>query len=244
MKPRSIYRFSMKTAVICGLAAAMSIAAVRAQADQWDKTTVLTINQPIQITDTYLDPGTYVLRLVNSNSNRHIVQIFDSSQTHVINTILAIPNYRLEPTGDSRFKFWETPPGTTPALRAWFYPGDNYGQEFSFPKHLKGLASLTTASAPEPAFAPEPPAAVAPEPAPASAPPVPQSLNQESQPEESSSEIAQETPAPAPQAAPPAPEQTTQPEELPQTSTPYPLIGLGGLLSLGLYGLVRLTRPA
>jgi hypothetical protein len=32
------------------------------------------------------------------------------------------------------------------ALRAWFYPGDNFGQEFPYPKHLAtmGAASVTT----------------------------------------------------------------------------------------------------
>jgi hypothetical protein len=49
-------------------------------------------------------------------------------------TILAIPNYRLQPTGKTVFTFWETPPGQPKALRAWFYPGDNFGQEFAYPK--------------------------------------------------------------------------------------------------------------
>lgn len=49
-------------------------------------------------------------------------------------TILAIPNYRLKPTGKTVFQFWEVPAGQPRALRAWFYPGDNFGQEFAYPK--------------------------------------------------------------------------------------------------------------
>ena len=47
--------------------------------------------------------------LVDSLSDRHIVRIFDKDQKHVITTILAIPNYRLEPTGKTVFQYWESP---------------------------------------------------------------------------------------------------------------------------------------
>ena len=47
---------------------------------------------------------------------------------------MAIPNYRMEPTGHSQFTFYETPPGTARAMRAWFYPGDNFGQHFVYPQ--------------------------------------------------------------------------------------------------------------
>ncbi len=68
-----------------------------ARADEWDKKTVLTVNQPIQIRDTYLEPGQYVLRLLNSQSDRHVVQIFNGDESRIINTILATPTYRMEP---------------------------------------------------------------------------------------------------------------------------------------------------
>lgn len=68
-------------------------------------------------------------------SDRHIVRVFDETETHVITTILAIPNYRLEVTGKTVFQYWEVPAGQPKALRAWFYPGDNFGQEFAYHKH-------------------------------------------------------------------------------------------------------------
>jgi len=48
--------------------------------------------------------------------------------------MFGIPNERLRPTGKSVFAFWETPAGQSKAVRAWFYPGDNFGQEFAYPK--------------------------------------------------------------------------------------------------------------
>src|ERR1700681_4525714 len=105
-----------------------------ARADEWNKKTILTVNETIQVPNKVLPPGKYVIKLLDSPSNRHVVQIFDGDESHLLTTILAIPNYRLQPTGKTVFGFWETPPGQPKALRAWFYPGDNFGQEFAYPK--------------------------------------------------------------------------------------------------------------
>src|SRR5262249_46923147 len=134
MQSRSTNRSWVKGVALCGLGLAAGLLTFRAQGDQWDKKTTLTVDQPIQIVDTYLDPGTYVLKLVNSSNDRHMVYIYNARENHLINTIFAIPNYQLQPTGRSEFIFWETPPGTARAMRAWFYPGDNFGQEFPYPK--------------------------------------------------------------------------------------------------------------
>ena len=238
MKSHSLSKARTIATMLCAVAMAGGFVAYRAQADEWNKKTVLTVDQPIQVTNTVLQPGTYVFRLLESQSDRHIVQIFDGDQTHVISTILAIPNYRLQPTGRSQFTFWETPPGTARALRAWFHPGDNFGQEFPYPKQLTMLQSPASAPAPGP-----PPVAPAPPPQPEAPPPPPsQTMTQQSAKEEPV-EIAQSAPPPAPE-PPPAPPQPQQPETLPKTGSSYPMIGLGGLLSLCGYGLLRLKRVA
>jgi len=238
MKLHFPVRSGMTLATLGALVLGMGAVAFRAQADQWDKMTVLTVNEPIQVSDTYLDPGTYVFKLVDIGSARHIVRILNADQSRVVNTIMAIPNYRLEPTGDSRFMFWETPPGTARAMRAWFYPGDNFGQEFRFPKQLRQIAVASAPAPQETAVAPPPPPPPAPTLAPEPPAPAPAAQVETQEPVV----IAQNTPPPPPAEAAPAPAAPTQ--ELPKTATPYPLVGLGGLLSLGLYGLVRLKRSA
>jgi hypothetical protein len=129
------------------------------QADTWDKKTKLTITEPIEVPDcctpdhtVTLQPGEYVIALVDSLSDRHIVRIFDKDQKQVITTILAIPNYRLQPTGKTVFQFWEVPAGQPRALRAWFYPGDNFGQEFAYPKQ-KAAQIAAFVKTPVPVFA-------------------------------------------------------------------------------------------
>jgi len=216
-----------------------------ARADQWDKRTILTVNEPIQVPGQVMQPGKYVMRLLDSPANRHIVQIFNEDESHLITTILAIPNYRLEPTGKTQFSFWETPPGQPKALRAWFYPGDNFGQEFAYPKtEAVSLAAATHTQVPTSyaeSQADMTTARVG-------------TVNengdekpmQETEPQQ---QVAQNTPAPAPQPAPEEPQaermQTpppSTPDTLPHTSSPMPWIGLVGLISLVGFVALRLAR--
>src|SRR6202521_5487113 len=123
-------------AAFCLLAITMFSATVlsSARADTWDKKTVVTFNQAVEVPGKVLPAGTYTFQLLDSPSDRHIVQIFSADGTHIITTILAINNYRLEPTGETVMRFSERPGDSPDALRAWFYPGDNFGQEFVYPK--------------------------------------------------------------------------------------------------------------
>jgi hypothetical protein len=209
-----------------------------ARADEWNKKTILTVNETIQVPNTVLPPGKYVIKLLDSQSDRHVVQIFDGDETHLLTTILAIPNYRLQPTGKSVFGFWETPPGQPKALRAWFYPGDNFGQEFAYPKSAAVQIAATTHTPVPTTEVTEPAqmstAEVTTTPAPqeetAQAAPAP-----EPQPEAAPAPAAEPAPAPAPAPAP---------QELPKTSSPYPLIGLAGLLSLAMFLVLRVVRTS
>jgi len=120
-----------------------------AMADQWNKKTYLTVNEPIQVPGKVLQPGRYVLKLMDSPANRHIVQIFNDREDKLQTTVLAIPNYRMQPTGKTEFQWWETPQGQPKAMRAWFYPGDNFGQEFAYPKtEAIAIATATNSTVP------------------------------------------------------------------------------------------------
>ena len=81
-----------------------------------------------------LPAGTYVFKILDSQSDRHVVQIFSADEKTVYATILAIPNYRLKATDKTVITFRERPAGEPEALRAWFYPGRNWGEEFVYPK--------------------------------------------------------------------------------------------------------------
>jgi hypothetical protein len=103
------------------------------KADEWNKKTAVTFNEPLEIPGQVLPAGTYVFKLADSTADRDVVQIFNKDESHVYATILAIPDYRLKPTGKTVINFEERAANAPEAVKAWFYPGDNYGYEFVYP---------------------------------------------------------------------------------------------------------------
>jgi hypothetical protein len=117
------------------LTALCVLVAPKAKADEWNRKTVVTFSGPVEVPGVgaqILPAGTYVFKIVNSNSDRHIVQIFNQDETHVFTTILAIPNYRLKVTDKTVITFRERPAGQPEALKAWFYPGHEWGEQFVY----------------------------------------------------------------------------------------------------------------
>ena len=199
-----------------------------ARADTWNKKTVVTFSQAVEVPGKILPAGTYTFQLLDSLSDRHIVQIFNADGSQIIATILAINNYRLQPTGETVMKFSERPGDSPEALRAWFYPGDEFGQEFVYPK-VRAIQLAQTAKVIVPAVAAE-------------------TLDDNSMktvpivaetPDQKEVEVntviqttppaaAVETPAPVAVAA------VKETEELPQTASSMPLIAMLGGLSISL----------
>ena len=128
------------TASVFCLALMGAVFSPAAKADEWNRKTKITFSGPVEIPGVHLKgwgvlpAGTYVFKIVDSLSDRHIVQIFNADETQVYATILAIPNYRLRATDKTVITFRERPAGQPEALRAWFYPGRNWGEEFVYPK--------------------------------------------------------------------------------------------------------------
>ncbi len=214
----------VRTAGLLAVPAIMAMG-VPAHADSWDKMTKITVNASIEVPGAVLPAGTYVLKLLNSPSNRHIVQVLNERQSHVYATVFAIPNERRDRSGNTVLTFYEVAAGQPQPVRAWFYPGDSFGQEFVYSKaRLQELSKSVTTTTPYVAPPAEPQqtvAALEPEPTPAPAP-----------------EPVVETPAPAPviiaQNEPPAsPASTPTTPVMPQTGSNIPLFALIGFLSIG-----------
>jgi LPXTG-motif cell wall-anchored protein len=138
-------------AALCLLAFTMFAATLvpTARADGWDKKTVVTFSQSVELPGIVLPAGTYTFKLSGSAADRNVLQVFSADGTKLLATILAINNWRLKPTGQTVMKFNETQGDTPVALRAWFYPGDNFGQEFVYPKvRARELAQNTAVIVP------------------------------------------------------------------------------------------------
>ena len=216
------------------------------KADTWNRKTVVTFSQPVETPGVHmkgwavLPAGTYVFKVLGSASDRHIVQIFNKNETMLYATILAIPNYRLRATSNTVLTFRETPPGQPNVLRAWFYPGKNFGDEFVYPKvraielakETKTPVLYTPAEIPAEVTAPitsldEPVVAQ-----------LKEAPVQAVEPTGEDVEIAKVvTPPPAEVA-----ENTAPATKLPNTASPMPLVGLLGLLALGAAFSLKLVR--
>ena len=234
-------------AMLCVCVGALALSPT-ARADEWNQKTEVKFSQPVEIPGTVLPPGTYVFKLLDSQVDRNIVQIFNEDQDHVYATILAIPDYRLRPSGKTVIMFEEREAGAPQAIRAWFYPGDTYGSQFVYPQpRAATLAQTTNQPVPSMPATDKPPEVAdlkqapvmnqqpsgeqtAPEPAPAQ----PTAVTQPQPPEQAAVQ-PQEQAAVQPQEQPPMPRQ------LPQTASDLPLIGALGLLSLALAAALRLV---
>ena len=218
---------------VCCMALVGAVSATTASADEYNEKTVITFSGPVEIPGVHLKgwgvlpAGTYVFKLVDSQSDRNIVQIFSADEKTVYATILAIPNYRLKATGKTVVTFRERPAGQPEALRAWFYPGRNWGQEFVYPKakaiEIAQSTKTTVLSTPA-----EIPVEVTEPIRPADEPIIAQ-LRQAPiiafQPTGQEVELAQAV-------TPPPPAELTA-AKLPGTASSLPLMGLLGLLALG-----------
>jgi hypothetical protein len=118
----------LTTAISLALFGALLVPKVRA--DELDKMTTVTFSEPVQVSGKALPAGTYVFKLMDDASGRNIVEIFNADETRLITMTMAIPDYRMTTPDKPLFSFEERPSGQTEVLKAWFYPGDNYGEQF------------------------------------------------------------------------------------------------------------------
>src|SRR5579862_6141824 len=138
---------------VLGLAVMSTAFSPSAIAGEWDRKTTITFSGPVEIPGVHLQgygvlpAGTYVFKVLDSASDRHIVQNFSKDESTIYATILAIPNLRLKATDKTVMTFRERPAGEPEALRAWFYPGRQWGEEFVYPK-AKAVEIASTTSAP------------------------------------------------------------------------------------------------
>ncbi len=259
MKRLSIIQTAACAALLC---AALSPRVVRA--DEWDKKTIMNFSDTVQMPGATLPAGKYVFKVVESSSNRYVVQVLNERENHVFTTVIAIPDYRMEPRGKTTVSFYEAPEGQPLPVKAWFYPGDNYGREFVYSKSEAALiakvknqkvrseetAVVAENTTPTPAVEttqevaavatePQVEAAKTPEPVVAPAPAVAAEPEPLPQPQESPAVTTAEV-TETPTDATPAPE----PESMPATGSELPLVMLVGLASIAAAATIRSARRA
>jgi len=245
----------MKNTLIVGITFLLvlfgvALVAPPAHADAWDQLTKVTFSGPVEIPGQVLPAGTYWFKLLDTPSDRNIVQIYNQNQNKELALIMAIPDYRLKPTDKTVITFEERVANAPEAIKGWFYPGSNYGQEFVYPKPravelakivhqpvLSMPANLEPNTKAQVKSATEAPA-VALKKAPVKAEQPTGGEVEASQVVQTPPELLAQNNAPAASTAPAEP---AKPTTLPKTASVLPLVGLAGLLLASAGLLLRLV---
>jgi hypothetical protein len=220
---------------LCGFLTLTSFLGQPAKADEWNKKIEFQFSTAVQIPGKVLPAGKYVFQLLDSQSDRNIVQVFSedsNGKDSLLATLMAIPDFMADTPDKPIVHFDERPAGTPEAIHSYFYPGENTGWEFIYPKEE---ASQATAAL-MPAAGPEQTAAAV------NLPTAPEVTTESATPAETAAvqqEVMQETPnaEPTPPALIPTAEADTQSDAgtavLPETASHAGLGLLAGLAMLG-----------
>jgi hypothetical protein len=207
-----------------------------AQASEMNQKTVITFRESVELPGEILQPGTYVFKVLNSPSDRHIVQVFNERENRVYGTFLTIPAYRHQVTSETALAFDERAGDEPMALKEWFYPGRNYGHEFIYTKRQTAVIAMA-ASVAAPTGTEMEVVAIAPQAQQPEAPPIaPDVPVAESAASAAPPVTVQETSTAQPEA-----HADPLPQELPHTGSELPLIGILGIGALGLAGALKLA---
>jgi hypothetical protein len=213
----------VKMMLLVGLCALGAILP-QAKADAENQKITFTFTGPVEVPGKVLDAGTYVFKILDLMGDRDVIQISNKRGDKVYGTFITIPNLRMKPTGKTVITFEERATGSPEAVRAWFYPGFDYGHEFVYPKaravQLAKANNTPVASVPDELAANSTRAALK------------QAPLKAQRPTGEEVEVAEVFEPPPPTAA-------SLPRKLPKTASELPLIGLIGLLSLGMAGSLR-----
>jgi LPXTG-motif cell wall-anchored protein len=116
----------------------------------FSRMTHVTFSGPVEISGKVLPAGTYTFRLNALPGNLgNVVEVQNADGTKTIMNVLTIADYRLTPTSKTVVTFDERTGNSPDAVRAWFYPGENYGHEFVYPlKRAQQLAAANNVNVP------------------------------------------------------------------------------------------------
>jgi hypothetical protein len=111
--------------------------AVAAHADERDQSTKMTFSEPVRLPNVTLPAGTYWFKLLDSASERDIVQIFNADRTVLYATEIAVPTLRQKLSDNTVVTLAQQAPGEADALLKWFYPSEETGHEFIYPAQIE-----------------------------------------------------------------------------------------------------------
>jgi hypothetical protein len=111
-----------------------------------DKPIYFTFSQPVALPGKTLPAGKYLFKLMNSQVNRTIVQVFNADGTQLQATFFTVAAERMDRPNDPEVRFMEGSETGPAAIRTYWYPGERRGWEFIYPRsEAMRLAKAATA---------------------------------------------------------------------------------------------------
>jgi hypothetical protein len=107
-----------------------------AQADEWNRETILKIDQPMLVPGATMVAGTYTFVLADDNGARNLVYIFRNDMNGTRTLVTSSPIVRMKRENDRRnlaLAVAVQGEGAVPVMKGWFYPGAVDGFEFLYP---------------------------------------------------------------------------------------------------------------
>ena len=118
--------------LLSGAAVLLGIMSPNAKANEWNKETIVTFDEPVEIPGHVLNPGTYDFKLEDSLSDRSFVEIWCKDTDRLVAIVMTTPVERVEAAGKSNFTFEQRNAKSPKAIKDWYYPGDTTGMEFVY----------------------------------------------------------------------------------------------------------------
>jgi hypothetical protein len=128
-------------AVFC-LALASLVLVPMAHAGIWNQKMELSFSGPVEIPGRVLPAGNYWFVLMDNQSNRNVVQIYDSRQSDLLATLITHETLRPNTTAKTEVVLAERHHSQPEALWKLYYPGLYEGHEFTYPKHEEARLRL------------------------------------------------------------------------------------------------------
>ena len=115
------------TVAACALLAVL--AAVSVALAQIPEASYLTVDQPLDVGGTVLEPGVYVIKVLPNIRNRNILQITNEEGTKIFATVLSVPHplAATEEMKSTKYVFYPASGEMPRALRTWYAPDSTSG---------------------------------------------------------------------------------------------------------------------
>lgn len=119
--------------LVSAVALAWCLGTSTAKADDYNRLTILTINQTMMVPGATLTPGTYTFKLANPDSSRDVVTIMRDDGSVVTSANVKRTMERNSDKLDLALAV-AVNEGAMPVMKGWFYPGLSDGFQFVYPK--------------------------------------------------------------------------------------------------------------